>query len=152
MAYDFNDVAKELANGADIEDICKSFTEIVNAAVRKRNENKKAFDEACQLLSEVWLKAVCIYYDIGEWPVKSPYTPEDLAISAEAFKELISNTAKNYELMELVETTLNEIRGEQVSVRSKKSAANSPKKLDADHKQDFDTVMHDFFKSIGIEE
>ena len=151
MAYDFNDIAKELANGADIEDICKSFTEIVNAAVRKRNENKRAFDEACQLLSEVWLKAVCIYYDIGEWPVKSPYTPEDLAISAEAFKELISNAAKNYELMELVETALNEIHGEQVSVRPEKSAANSPKKLDADHKQDFDTVMHDFFKSIGIE-
>lgn len=152
MAYDFNNVMKELANGADIEDICKSFTEIVNAAVRKRDENKRAFDETCQLLSEVWLKAVCIYYDIGEWPVKSPYTPKDLAISAEAFKELISNAAKNYELMELVETALNEINEEQVSVRPEKRAANSPKKLDADHKQDFDTVMHDFFKSIGIEE
>lgn len=152
MAYDFNNVMKELANGADIEDICKSFTEIVNAAVRKRDENKRAFDEACQLLSEVWLKAVCIYYDIGEWPVKSPYTPKDLAISAEAFKELISNAAKNYELMELVETALNEINEEQVSVHPEKRAANTPKKLDADHKQDFDTVMHDFFKSIGIEE
>ena len=151
MAYDFNNVMKELANGADIEDICKSFTEIVNAAVRKRDENKRAFDEACQLLSEVWLKAVCIYYDIGEWPVKSPYTPKDLAISAEAFKELISNAAKNYELMELVETALNEINEEQVSVRPEKRAANTPKKLDADHKQDFDTVMHDFFHSIGIE-
>lgn len=151
MAYDFNNVMKELANGADIEDICKSFTEIVNTAVRKRDENKRAFDEACQLLSEVWLKAVCIYYDIGEWPVKSPYTPKDLAISAEAFKELISNAAKNYELMELVETALNEINEEQVSVRPEKRAANTPKKLDADHKQDFDTVMHDFFHSIGIE-
>ena len=70
MAYNFNDIASELDNGAIIEDICKAFTDGVNTLLKERaNERarlEKDFNECCDMVAEYWEEPLNLYQDMGK--------------------------------------------------------------------------------------
>lgn len=148
MAYNFNDIASELDNGANIEDICKAFTDGVNALLKERaNERARLeqdFDDCCDMLAEYWEEALYLYQDMGKWPAGSKYKPSHLTISKDVFKNLITSLVENCELVELFQTAVEEVRSALHSSPSAKKIVVNPTN------DDFANIMNNFFKEIGI--
>ena len=155
MKYNFNDIASAVASGASIDDICAAFTQQVNDYIAKSKEEKEKYErilnQACEDLSLCWEEAIYAYKDAGMWPADSTLEPDDLLISQETFRNLIDALVKNYEVIELLEAIAKEINSQiNICSQDEKIVANPLKSKSAD-KDDFDAVMHDFFKKAHIE-
>ena len=148
MAYNFNDIASELDNGANIEDICKAFTDGVNTLLKERaNERARLeqdFNDCCDMLAEYWEEALYLYQDMGKWPAGSKYKPSHLTISKDVFKELIVSLVENCGLVELFQGAVDEIHS---ALHSSPSAKKIVAKTTNDNYTD---IMNNFFKEIGI--
>ena len=52
--YNFNNILAELRKGADIDDVMKSFTTQVNAALEQRKNDKQYLDKQYEALAAEW--------------------------------------------------------------------------------------------------
>jgi hypothetical protein len=66
--YNFNNILAELRKGADIDDVMKSFTTQVNAALEQRKNDKQYLDKQYEVLAADWNNTVRVYVSANGLP------------------------------------------------------------------------------------
>ena len=121
---------RRLRNGESVDVICNEFTEMVNAAEKeyndeksKRQKIKKSFNEECNICANAMNSAVEYYKQMN-----------DNCVGLNGFKWTAEDVKK------VIETTAD------VATITNKFIKGS-----AEAEQDFEQVIHKFFKKYGIE-
>lgn len=85
--YNFNNILAELRKGADIDDVMKSFTTQVNAALEQRKNDKQYLDKQYEALAAEWNNTVRAYVSTNGLP-RGIQKQEQLFVNEESIADL----------------------------------------------------------------
>ena len=85
--YNFNNILAELRKGADIDDVMKSFTTQVNAALEQRKNDKQYLDKQYEALAADWNNTVRVYVSANGLP-RGIQKQEQLFVNEESIADL----------------------------------------------------------------
>ena len=85
--YNFNNILAELRKGADIDDVMKSFTTQVNAALEQRKNDKQYLDKQYEALAADWNNTVRVYVSVNGLP-RGIQKQEQLFVDEESIADL----------------------------------------------------------------
>ena len=156
--YEVNDIVKMLEEGQSADEIAKSFTDVMNKAIREKEEkdSKKKMEEVYQkaMRDDMYniVKTVKIYmenYYPTEW--KKEFADVDLS-NPELLDDMISQVDKYVQLHKNI-TAFIDTMFPKVKAEEEDAAATKPDLSTDSFKDPFDNfedIFSDFFKKNGI--
>lgn len=143
--YNINDILAQLQSGQSADEIAKSFTDALNAAIQKQNEQKKADARRKAKISDMTNLAEAIIDFISEYYSEVMPKDMDLDITEADVAELIDELDTAIPQLVSAFKDLEKLTVEPIGTTKKRPCAKSEVKDFS-----FGDAMEQFFKQNGL--